>query len=223
MAMNAERIYHNALCALEHHLSLCGVEDYRKGAREIARNPREYFKHADEGIGALASILYDAGEEIYRSKGGISRFAAKKLTDWIPEHLYRTGLAWVDEEGRQCFCSGYYAVRLNKPIEGLPSIPEDGKPLDYAGIFNPDKMPEKPLNLPAIGEVKVSLASQPKIRGKRKTFDFGEDMPLVDGEYLKQIMILFPDAQAFWSSPLGVIYFKGEAGDALLCPIRRDR
>lgn len=175
----------------------------------------------DESIASLASILYEAGEELHKAKGGSAYSAAKRLASYIPE--YRPGCrAWIDGEGRQCFCSGAFAVRLNTPLEGLPEIPEKVEPINYASLFAPQALPSRDLPLPSLGDLKICMAAQNKPpKGKAKTYDFGDGLPFVDAEILKNLLTLLPGATARNDKELGCIYLSAEAGDAILMPIRK--
>lgn len=223
MAMNAERIYHNALVALRQHF-LTEYPNDPAGAEEmfekVRKDPLTWsgYKYS-EALSALASIVYEAGEDLHKAKGGSAYSAAKKLASYIPER-HPHGRAWIDGEGRQCFCSGAFAVRLNTPLEGLPEISENVEPLNYASVFS--CLPSRELPLPSMGDLKICMAAQDKPpKGRAKTYDFGDGLPLVDANLLKNLLILLPDAVAYNDKPLGVIYLKSEAGDAILLPIRR--
>lgn len=226
MALNAERIYHNALVALEQHFRLNADSELSEKAKEwtekIRRDPLAWSAcKYDESIASLASILYEAGEELHKSKGGSAYAAAKRLAKQIPDS--RPGCrAWIDGEGRQCFCAQAFAVRLNKPLDGLPEIPEKCEPINYESLFKPDALPSGDLSLPSVGDLKVCMAQQNKPKdSKCKTYDFGEGKPMVNAEFLKALLELLPDATAKNDKEIGTIYLSSEAGDAILLPIRK--
>lgn len=226
MALNAERIYHNALVALEQHFRLNADSELAEKAKEwtekIRRDPLAWSAcKYDESIASLASILYEAGEELHKAKGGSAYSAAKKLASYIPES--RPGCrAWIDGEGRQCFCANAFAVRLNTPLEGLPEIPEKVEPVNYASLFAPQALPSRDLPLPALGDLKICMAAQNKPpKGRAKTYDFGDGLPFVDAEILKNLLTLLPGATARNDKEIGCIYLSAEAGDAIFLPIRK--
>lgn len=222
MALNAERVYHNALVALEQYFMLIDEENAKKLTEDVRRDPLTFSKVTYRPAeSALASILYEAGEELHKSKGGNAYAAAKRLAKQIPD--VRPGCrAWIDGEGRQCFCAPAFAVRLNNPLEGLPEIPEKAEPINYASLFKPDALPSRDLPLPSVGDLKVCMAQQNKPKdGKCKTYDFGDGKPMVNAEFLKALLELLQDATAKNDKEIGTIYLSSEAGDAILLPIRK--
>lgn len=63
-------------------------------------------------------------------------------------------------------------------------------------------------------------------RSKYETFipkyDFGGGLPLVNAEYLLDLLELFPDCEIYaHENPIYPIYYKSAAGEAVLCPIRK--
>ena len=127
----------------------------------------------------------------------------------------------------QCVCDGYRAIRLHNAID-LPRIQND---FDITQIFSDLYVTAvQPLELPDLPNLKAYIK-----RGKAKNkanglkantiilYDFGENAPAVNAEYLADILTAFPAAIATWTNPIKPILFTDTAGDALLLPVRKSQ
>ncbi len=136
--------------------------------------------------------------------------------------------AWIDSRGRMCACDGFRAYRLNVPVAGVPDI-EAEKGIDLDNVF-PEKIDEKKaLDLPTLAEVKAIIAEDKRGAKRGKTisglFTFGtsedgDQLPAVNASFLADLLTLFPDARAYYTTSISPIVFKSENGDALLQPVR---
>ncbi|MDD2647350.1 MAG: hypothetical protein PHI27_06375 [Eubacteriales bacterium] len=136
--------------------------------------------------------------------------------------------AWTDESGRQCACDGFRAFRFKQPLP-LASIPADERPIELHKIFEPAERRENVLiDAPTIQKVKEFIAlNRPTTgKGKRKAvvlYDLGRGFPLVNAQYLLELLTVFPDAKLYAAKERGrlsVVYVVSENGDALLLPVR---
>ena len=143
-------------------------------------------------------------------------------------HRIATHGSWM-LNGMQCYCDGYRAVRLHNPLP-TEEIPPEALPMDLSGIINGAKENMgAELILPSIAELKAHIKIQKAVKKSNKdrnpvTYDFGENLPAVNAEYLMDMLELLPEckARAAKHKPLiGLIYFEAEAGDGALCPVRK--
>lgn len=135
--------------------------------------------------------------------------------------------AWTDAAGRQCICDGFQAYRLREALP-LEKIPEKESPLDLNRIFT--KNDGETLALPDVGELRAYIKTE-KARKKAtkndKTpplWDFGEDLPAVNAEYLLTALEILPGCTATASKQSPAtrsIYFESEAGNGIICPVRK--
>jgi len=228
MAINAEKLYELSKDAL---LRACMMEfPDEKDGRDLYNNVTKpgadgrVWATAVPNIGSALEIFSMAREEVLKTKGGSVYSAVKRIVKSACS-MPRSALhgAWVDSEGRQCFCDGYHAVRLKNHVDGFEAVL--GMDLDMA--FPSDKntyLYDKELTLPTPGELKVSARPLKGGRKTRKGYNFGDGLPLVDADFLKNIMDCLPGCKAYTRSDnpeTTMIYFLSDAGDAVLCPVRK--
>lgn len=175
----------------------------------------------------LSQLIYELKEDINRDEAkktgkGAALKTAKDILKNGNKKRDILGYAQIID-GKQYLCDGYIAVELNEPLP-LPEIPEGMNALDI----------KKLINYPAYSEIaelpdKIKLKSYIKVeKAKNKAngqtnnicYDFGENKPLVNAEYLLQIMELMPNATIYIENCYKPIYFESEAGRAVLGPIR---
>lgn len=128
--------------------------------------------------------------------------------------------SWIDGAGRQCACDGFRAYRLNKPVAGLPDMPEHLKGIELDKIF-PAASDLAPLPLPSLDDVKAICAADRanKDEPRRNQWAFGEELPVVNAQYLRDMLQLFPDAVAMWGGLHSPILFISAHGDGILLPM----
>lgn len=199
------------------------------------------FREIPGFAGALASLtltLRDdiADDEARKSGRGSAQAAAKRIIKnaiAVQPREYLHG-AWM-ENGKQCLCDGYRGVILDSPIPGLPQAKTDLSAMSLDRILSPSRANHgAALSLPTIGELKAAIkvhdVEERVRRAKAKdrkplTWDFGEGLPAVNGNYLLDMLGLLPGctATASHASPLlGAIYFQAEGvGEGILLPIRK--
>jgi len=131
--------------------------------------------------------------------------------------------------GMQCVCDGYRAIRLREAID-LPAPPVSDTfnlvPV-FEGMYSSC---QQPLELPTVADlkshIKISTADARAKYGRNwkhhvAGYDFGEGKPLVNATYLLDILTAFPSATASTECENKPIFFKADAGDAILLPINR--
>ena len=133
---------------------------------------------------------------------------------------------WKDSNGLQCICDSFQAYRLREALP-LEPIPPKASTIDLSRIIEPNQ--GAPLALPDVGELRAYIKTEKarKKAAKDKTpplYDFGDGLPAVNAEYLLNALELLPGCTATASHvrPLAnTIYFKSEAGDGVICPVRK--
>ena len=133
---------------------------------------------------------------------------------------------WKDSNGLQCICDSFQAYRLREALP-LEPIPPKASPLDLSRVFEPNK--GEALALPDVGELRAYIKEEKarKKATKDKTpplYDFGDGLPAVNAEYLLNALELLPGCTATASHVrplLNSIYFSSDAGDGLICPVRK--
>lgn len=128
---------------------------------------------------------------------------------------------WIDGAGRQCCCDGYRAYRLREALPGLPDMPTHLKGIDLDKVF-PDAADLTPLPLPSLDDVKAVCAADRanKDEPRRYQWAFGDGLPVVNAQYLRDMMQLYPDAVAMWRGLYSPILFISAHGDGVLLPMR---
>ena len=214
MAINTEKLYE---LACENLRGVCARADlnYDYVVMHIAE-----FKGISYGDTAAALEIYlMAKDELGKAKGGTAYSAVKRFIKGCPDSRSDFKGVWMDAEGRQCMCDGYHALRLKNHVEGFNTV----KGMDLDKCYPKDYELVAELPMPTPGELKIGKKKIATVAGDATVYDFGGDLPLVNADYLKNIMDCLPDAKAYVTDhPLtGPIIFKSDKGDALLLPIRK--
>ena len=171
----------------------------------------------------LASLVKQLREDIVKDeakKAGRSRqlSAAKRILKSAIK-TNRASLTYAPiQNNKQCLCDGYRAVRLTNPISGLSELPEN---IEYAVDLDSIVKRSGDMNeieLPDAAKLSAYIKTYRAEHGKKASkpmFDFGEEYQVVNAEYLLDMLLLIPDANAYSVKNKGtsVIYFENEAGD----------
>lgn len=147
---------------------------------------------------------------------------------------YHAG-AWIDDEGKQCFCDGFTGVRLNSALD-LPPAPEpkeDEQRIDLAQTISPARENSIALTLPLAADLRAKIKAEhaewkaskpPKGASFISHYDFGPNLPRVNTRYLLDVIELFPKCKIYVNanSPLlSPLYVKDRTGEAILLPVRK--
>lgn len=138
--------------------------------------------------------------------------------------------AWIDNEGRQCVCDGYRAIRLWNPVP-LEERPNDaGNPINLDKIIPSTLHDYNAIPLPTRGELKAFIATERALYGKKHVpiWDIANGEFAVDARYLLTLVDALPDAtEIYYSSTCDgrrkPLYMQSASGDAVLLPIIRHR
>lgn len=205
---------------------------------EILARVNEVASFADPvaktALEALAADLSDAiRQEIAEAKGcgtvaaALRRVIKDAKRDNTHEALHG---AWIDDDGKQLVCDGFRAFRLNDPVP-LPEKPEGLEPVNITQIFKDVAKCRKrretvSLRTPDAKEVKAFITLERANKGRKVTpmWNFGPCLPLVRADYLLDLLIVLPDAKLTTDAKswLGPVYATGEAGEAVVLPVRSD-
>ena len=224
--MNYERLYETAQEALR--LACISVH----GGNEpdgmglynlMMKDPELYMRASDNYLwhDALpALVIYAmAKDELGKAKSGTAYGAFKRIIKRNADIRKDLAGVWKDADGRSCVCDGYLAVRLKKPVDGFESAPG----MDMEKVFPKDSYFSDPveLALPTPGELKIN---RKKLTSGKSVYDFGDDLPMVDASFLKDVMDCLPGAKAITENHAThkMIYFTSENGDAILLPVRKN-
>lgn len=204
------------------------------------QHPDDYDKDSLEIGVQLSALVVDlrtalAVEEERKRGRAVPYAAAKRICKRTVErnsHRPSTRGAWIDADGKQCLCDGMTGVRLNSPFKlTVAPEPECGERFDLDAVIRPVRLNSVALKSPSAAELRAKIKSdraeykasnRSKYESFVSTYDFGAGLPLVNAEYLLDLIELFPDCEIYaHENPVYPIYFKSAAGEAVLCPIRR--
>ena len=226
MSINSERLYENACEALRRACVAVHDKDEEAGNdlyKLMVKEPEIYLHASDriywyEALPAL-EIYIMAKDELGKAKSGTAYSAVKRFIKGCSEYRPDLKGVWYDDQNRQCMCDGYHVLRLKNHVDGF----EEVKGMDLDTVYPKDYELVAELPMPTPGELKINKKKTGSYRGAATIYDFGEDLPWVNADYLKNIMDCLPDAKAYVTDhPLtGPIVFKSDKGDALLLPVRR--
>lgn len=223
MAINIEKLYTNACDVLRNAcIHLQGEKDGLTFYEKVTKDPEPWLKCAYIGdVTSALEIWCMAKEEISKSKGGSTYTILKKFIKAIPEYRRDIAGTWMDSAGRQCLCDGFRAIRLNDPVDGLKAA-ETVTPFDLGKVY-PTEVPPTHLELPTTGELKQYIADpgSPRLSDGTVVYDFGPELPRVNAKYLKDMVDVFPDAEAFCDGTKKPLVFISMKGDGLLLPIHK--
>lgn len=224
--MNAKYVYEESVKAVK---SYCDDNnaDFEKTMDRIYEF-KECRSVIDSQLTIFAGLIISAREEILKKKNNGNVLPAikrifKRCKNQTGENL-RT--SWIDGEGRQCFCDGIYAIRLNNKYDCFP-IEKKLIPLDLDKIINPVRNEKEEIELPTIAEIKLYI-SDLKVKGIKEKdahlrfrYKFNNRELYVNPQLLLDMLEALPNATARYSgSSVSPIYFNAENGDGILLPVR---
>ena len=177
---------------------------------------------------ALAQSLREEIALAEQKKAGkADRFKAalrfsKKVNKEFAKNRPATAGAFLDDKGRQIILHPHYAVRYEKPIDGLVEAGEGNRPASIGSIFEKyDSTLE--VTLPTLAELKTKLKLD---KAEGKLTDEGRSLTELQGkfyntDYLIQLIEMVEPTDAYFSSsakfPMLVII--GEDSRGIVCPI----
>lgn len=138
--------------------------------------------------------------------------------------------SWMEGD-LQCYCDGFRGVRLCNPLP-TEEVPEETEKMSFSNVIDTATQNIGPeLSLPSIPDLKAHIkiekaAKKASKSNKKPVYDFGSGLPMVDAGFLLDMLEMLPDCTATaarYSPELGAIYFKADAGDGVLLPVRKKK
>lgn len=215
--MDATKVYADIIKAIN---DMERALDIGAGACSWAQSdPASAIRSEIPGIRALGRLYNLKAEAESDSMKKQGRGSALQAVKRIAKNNYiKSRRGWFDFGGKQAFCDGCRAVILNDPIAGIPEVDSF---INLDGVVKMADHAEK-INLPSLAEVKTEIARQKAEEKKNKTYDFGEGNPMVDAEFLRDMLEALPGADAYAApGELSNIYFVAYSGEGILLPIRK--
>lgn len=187
-------------------------------------------------VAEMGQVMLELREDMYASeqksagKSGKAIVSAAKRIVKSAKATKRDNISGVftniDKDGTEhwCVCDGYVGVRFNEPMPLEEADTSKCAPFDMSQIC---RMPDnaKELDLPSLAEVKL-CAKMNRVNGNRKCNTKTRPMKIdadiglwVNPALLINIMECLPNAKAWATTRMGVIYFKADNGDGVLMPV----
>lgn len=175
-------------------------------------------------------LLENIRIESAKSAGRLSALKAAKRIEKSAQEWKREErkTCWIGADGRQYICSGYHMVALNSPLDletgnARPDVEKNLKMCE-----NGENGYTKALELPSIAELKAHIKTEkanPEHNKKHPvSFDFGLSLPMVNAQYLVDILECLPDCTCTINEQKGyasMLVFSSESGAGVLCPVRK--
>lgn len=183
--------------------------------KNLLKDPKVFMP-----IPALTSIcklLKMAGEQMGNEQAGKAAPALRRLAKNSPREEQRG--VFLDEQGRQIACDGARAVRLNRPIKGIPEVLPF---LNFENLISSRKGNRIDINAPDDKTLCKEIHDQRIVSRKDcPLWNFGEGLPAVNAAYLRDMLDILPDAKlCIYGSANSGVWFESPAGDGILLPVR---
>ena len=225
--LTSEIIYKTIYSYLDNHSD---IEDLDAHLKTWARTkPITSPGSVGELINLCVSLQDDIRQKANKAagKGNIEKGMQAVIKSASKANL--SGMAgYFLSNGLPTVCDGFRLIRSKVPFY----IGEPVQGIDAQKIF--DGSPREAgteLELPSLGELKSYVKLQKLENSSRSksdrtkgiTYDFGENKPKLNAEYLLDMLTAFPDAKAYYNSQniYSAVYFNSETGEGILMPIRK--
>lgn len=172
------------------------------------------------GLASVCKLLTLAGEQMGNEQAGKAAPALRRLAKNSPREEQRG--VFLDEQGRQIACDGARAVRLNRPIKGIPEVLPF---LNFENLISSRKGNRIDINAPDDKTLCKEIHDQRIVSRKDcPLWNFGEGLPAVNAAYLRDMLDILPDAKlCIYGSASSGVWFESPAGDGILLPVRVQR
>jgi hypothetical protein len=181
-------------------------------------------------INLCAHLLDDMRKEANKAngKGDIDKAMRAIIKEAKKESWSGQYHGAIIQNGEQYVCDGRRIIHPKTPLD-IPAAPDTCKNDMAEAIRGARGDAGLRLDLPSIASLKAFIkvkTAERQYTGGRKTkpieYDFGEGLPMVNAQYLLDILTAFPDATAYTGdSTTHMVYFTASEGEAALCPIRK--
>lgn len=172
----------------------------------------------------LANLILDvkdAMEMDYAKRNGAGEKlkSARNILKYTPDCYEVLKYAYTDRSGIQTICNSFCMIRLTDPLN-LPELPSDKEYIPVKRIMVNQVKPIT-LELPSVNELRSYYKLKKAEKVKEVSYDFGENLPMVNAEMLIDVMTLVPNAVATWEKH--TIVFNNDKGDyAMLLIVRKE-
>lgn len=169
------------------------------------------------GLASVCKLLKMAADQMGDEQAGKAAPALRRLAKNSPREEQRG--VFLDEQGRQIACDGARAVRLNRPIKGIPEVLPF---LNFENLISSRKGNRIDINAPDSRTLCKEIHDQ-RIVSKKDCplWNFGEGLPTVNALFLRDMLDILPDAKlCIYGSANSGVWFESPAGDGLLFPVR---
>ena len=200
-------------------------------AQTIARSRRAF-----DALGALLAVfIAEVEEDITMTEakqgGKLSRLKACNRITKRAKGTPRAALHGARIEGEyQYICDSYIVARLAYPHHlQLEEAPANVEKVNGGALITANKATaNSPLELPDVRALNAYIKSEKAARKATKDrtpilWDFGEGLPAVNAEYLRDVLEVFPDAIGRHCAGhiYSGIYFESADGAAVLMPVKK--
>ena len=224
--LTSEVIYKTIYSYLENHPDIENLDAYLKTWT------RAKLCSSPGSVGELINLCLSLQDDIRQKankaagKGNIEKGMQAVIKSASKANI--SGMAgYFLSNGLPTVCDGFRLIRskvqfdIGEPVQGIDAQKIlDGNARD-AGTE---------LELPSLGELKSYIKLQKlenssrskSDRAKGITYDFGEEKPKLNAEYLLDMLTAFPDARAYYDSQstnLSPVYFNSETGEGIVLPV----
>lgn len=183
--------------------------------KKLLNDPTIYMD--EPAFTSVCKLLTLAGEQMGNEQAGKAAPALRRLAKNSPREAQRG--VFLDKQGRQIACDGARAVRLNRPIKGIPEVLPF---LNFENLISSRKGNRIDINAPDDKTLCKEIHDQ-RIVSKKDCplWNFGEGLPTVNAAFLRDMLDILPDAKlCIYGSANSGVWFESPAGDGLLLPVR---
>jgi hypothetical protein len=125
--------------------------------------------------------------------------------------------AWTEND-KQYFTDAYQALELCEPLP-LEAAPDGNRP-PIKKLFDGARTAKgAPVELPTVAELKSYIKIEKAKKPPVIIWDFGENLPAVNAEYLLNILEILPGAVGSSNGLKSPLYFEAKQGAGLLFPV----
>lgn len=183
--------------------------------KKLLNDPTIYMD--EPAFTSVCKLLKLAGEQMGNEQAGKAAPALRRLAKNSPREERRG--VFLDEQGRQIACDGARAVRLNRPIKGIPEVLPF---LNFENLISSRKGNRIDINAPDDKTLCKEIHDQRIVSRKDcPLWNFGEGLPAVNAAYLRDMLDILPDAKlCIYGSASSGVWFESPAGDGILLPVR---
>lgn len=181
--------------------------------KKLLNDPTIYMD--EPAFTSVCKLLTLAGDQMGNEQAGKAAPALRRLAKNSPREEQRG--VFLDEQGRQIACDGARAVRLNRPIKGIPEVLPF---LNFENLVSSRKGTRRDLDTPDVGELRKEISRQRALK-MDPLWNFGEGLPTVNALFLRDMLDILPDAKlCIYGSVNSGVWFESSAGDGILLPVR---